>query len=50
MHMTARLGCKGAVVGTGRANSYLNGHRKCYSHLVRGLFVLGKAIFVLNVC
>ena len=55
VHMVAaRLGCKAVVVGTRMANSHpgsINGHRKHrkrYSYLVGGLFVLGKTIFVLN--
>ena len=52
MHMVAaRLGCKGVVIDTRRANSHpgcMNGLRKCNSHFVGGLFLAGKAGWVLN--
>ena len=45
MHMVAaRLGCKGAMIGTGWANShpgYMNRLRNCYSHIVKG-FISGR--------
>ena len=50
--VAARLGCKGVVVDTGRANSYpgsMNGFRKHYSHFVGGLFLAGKAGWVMKV-
>ena len=52
MHMAAaRAGCKRAMVGSRWANSHpgcMNGHRKGYSHLLGGLFLAGKAVWVLN--
>ena len=52
MHMAAaRLGCKKAIVGSRRANSRpgcMNRRRKCYSHLVGGLFLAGKAAWALR--
>ena len=54
MHMVAaRLGCKSAMVGTGWANSCpgcMNRLRKCYSRLVGGLFLVGKATWALSGC
>ena len=47
------LGFKGVVVDTGRANShpgYMNELRKCYSHFVGGLFLAGKAGWVMKEC
>ena len=47
MHMvTARLGCKSTMVGTGWANSCpgcMNKLRKRYCHFVGGSFLAGKA-------
>ena len=54
MHMVAaRLGCQSAMVGTGLANSCpgcMNRLRKCYSHLVGGSLLVGKASWVLSEC
>ena len=54
MHMVAaRLDCKSTMVGTGWANScpgYMDRLRKCYSHLVGGLFLAGKAAWALSRC
>jgi len=54
VHMVAtRLGCKGVVVDTGRANSHpscMNRLKKCYSHIVRRLFLAGKAGWVMKEC
>ena len=47
------LGCKGAVVDTGRANSHpgcKNELRKRYSHFVGGLFLAEKAGCVMKEC
>ena len=41
-----RLGCKSNMVGTGLANSrpgFVSRLRKCYSHLLGGSFLAGKA-------
>ena len=46
-HDIARLGCKGDIVGIGKANSYpgcIDWLRKCYFYLERGLFLAGKAV------
>ena len=52
VHMaTARLDCKRTMVGTRWANShpgYIDRRRKCYSHLVRGSFLAGKAGWALS--
>ena len=51
--VAARLGCKGVVVDTGRANSHpgsVNGLRKRYSHFVGGLFLAGRASCVMKEC
>ena len=54
MHMVAaRLGCQSAMVGTRWANSCpgcMNRLRKCYSHLVEGSFLGGKAAWALSRC
>ena len=54
MHMVgARLGCQSTMVGTGRANSCpgcMDRLRKCYSHLVGGSFLAGKAAWALSGC
>ena len=54
VHMVAtRLGCKGVVVDTARANSHpgcMNELRKCYSHFVGGLFLAGRAGCVMKEC
>ena len=48
MHMVAaRLGCQSAMAGTGCANSCpgcMDRLRKCFSHLVGGSFLAGKAV------
>ena len=53
-HMAAvRLGCKGALVGTGWANSHpgcMNGVIKHYLHHVGGSFLAGKVAWVLYLC
>ena len=47
VHMAAvRLDCKSSMVGTRLANSHpgcMNRLRKCYSHLLGGSFLAGKA-------
>ena len=51
--VSARLGCKSAMVGTGRANSCpgcMERLRKPYSHLVGGSFLAGKAAWALSGC
>ena len=52
VHMAAaRLGCKRAMVGIEWANSCpgcMNRPRKCYSHLLRGLFLAGKVAWALS--
>ena len=54
MHiMAARLGCQSTMVGTRWANSCpgcMNRHRKHYSHLVGGLFLVGKTAWNLSGC
>ena len=54
MHMVAaRLSCRSAMVGTGWANSCpecLDRLRKCYSHLVEGSLLAGKAAWALSRC
>ena len=54
MHMVAaRLGCQSAMVGTEWANScpgWMDRLRKCYSHLVGGSFLAGKAAWALSRC
>ena len=53
-HMAAAgLGCKGAVFGIRKADSCpgcINALKKRYSHFVGGLFLTGKAVWVLNGC
>ena len=51
--VAARLGCKSAMVGTGWTNfcpGCMDRLRKCYSHLVGGSFLAGKAAWGLNEC
>ena len=55
MHTAAaRLGCKRTVVGTGWANSrpgcMMSRLRKCYSHLLGGSFLAGKASWAPSRC
>ena len=54
MHMVAaRLGCKSAMVRTRWANSHpgcMDRLRKCYSHLLGGSFLAGKAAYALSGC
>ena len=54
MHMVAaRHGCQSAIVGVWWANScpgYMDRLRKCYSHLVGGLFLAGKVPWTLSGC
>ena len=54
MHMAAaRLGCKRTMVGIGWVNSHpgcMSRLRKCYSHLVGGSFLEGKASWALSRC
>ena len=51
--MIVRLGCKSNMVGTGLANSRpgcMSRLRKCYSHLLGGSFLAGKASWALSGC
>ena len=54
VHMAAaRLGCKSNMVGTGWANSHpgcTSRLRKCYSRLLGGSFLAGKAPWALSGC
>ena len=52
VHMVAaRLGCKRVTVGTEWTNFHpgcINRQRKCYPHLLGGLFLAGKAAWALS--
>ena len=51
--MAARLGCQSAMAGTGWADSCsgcMDRLRNRHSHLVGGLFLVGKAAWALSGC
>ena len=51
--VAARLVCQTSMVGTGWANSCsgcMDRLRKCYCHLVGGLFLAGKTAWALSGC